>query len=132
MSRQSTCGAGEARERRQYAQEQLALAEMGAPWSTAAERKASGGCAVLAGIAAADGMCCRRLGRRSRDQDHRAAVDLLRRITPEGAVLAKDLDVVLSDKDTMQYGTALVTADRHLRLMRAARRLVQAAQTITD
>lgn len=132
MSRQSICGAGEARERRQYAQEQLALAEMGTPWSTAAERKASGGCAVLAGIAAADAMCCQRLGRRSRDQDHRAAVDLLRRITPEGAVLAKDLDVVLSNKDTMQYGTALVTADRHLRLMRATRRLVQAVQTIAD
>jgi len=58
------------------------------------------------------------------------AVDLLRRVTPEGGRLATDLDTVLADKDAMQYGTALVTASRHLRLLRAARRLVQAARTI--
>lgn len=130
MARQAPCGAEEARERVQYAQEQLALAEVATPWADAAERKASGACAVLAAIAAADAVCCRRLGRRSRDQDHRAAVDLLKRVVPEGAALAKDLDMVLADKDVMQYGVALVTAERHLRLMRAARRLVAAAETI--
>lgn len=130
MSRQSPCDAGEARERSRYADQQLALAELGDPWPTPAERKASGGCAVLAGIAAADSICCRRLGRRSRSQDHRMAADLLRRVTPEGDRLASDLDTVLADKDVMQYGTALVTATRHLRLLRAARRLVEAARTI--
>lgn len=39
---------------------------------------------------------------------------------------------VLADKDAMQYGVALVTAERHLRLMRAARRLVAAAQIIVQ
>jgi hypothetical protein len=132
VSRQRICGREEARERSRYAQQQLALAEMGTPWSTVAERKASGGCAVLAGIAAADAICCRRLGRRSRDEDHRAAVDLLRRVAPEGIPLARDLDAVLAEKDAMQYGTALVSAERHLRLLRAVRRLVRASQEIAD
>ena len=104
MSREAPCGVGEGRERCQYAEQQLALAEVGEPWTTPAERKASGGCAVLAGIASADAICCARLGRRSRSQDHRAAADLLRRVTPEGEQLAKDLDIVLADKDAMQYG----------------------------
>ena len=132
MSRQAACGPGEARERRQYAEQQLALAEVGEPWPTAVERKASGSCAVLAGIAAADAICCQRLGRRSRGQDHRTAADLLRRVTPEGEHLGKDLDTVLADKDAMQYGTALVTATRHLRLLRATRRLVHAARAIAE
>jgi hypothetical protein len=85
---------------------------------------------VLAGIAAADAICCMRLGRRWRGQDHHGAVDLLRRVVPEGERLAKDLDSVLADKDVMQYGTALVSASRHVRLLRAARRLVQAADDI--
>lgn len=85
---------------------------------------------MLAGIAGADAICCARLARRSRSQDHRSAVALLRRVTPEGAQLAKDLDAVLADKDAMQYGTALVTATRDLRLLRAARRLVAAARAI--
>lgn len=130
MSREAPCDVGEGRERCQHAEQQLALAEVGEPWTTPAERKASGGCAVLAGIASADAICCARLGRRSRSQDHRAAADLLRRVTPEGEQLAKDLDIVLADKDAMQYGTALVTATRHLRLLRAARRLVAAARAI--
>lgn len=130
MSRQATCGAIEARERRQYAQEQLTLAEVGAPWPTVAQRKASGGCAVLAGIAAADAVCCRRLGLRSREQDHRAAVALIKRVMPEGVDLAKDLEAIIAEKDVMQYGIALVTPDRHLRLLRASARLVAAATKI--
>ncbi len=132
MSRQQACGPAEARERRQYAEQQLALAELGDPWSTPAERKASGGCAVLAGIAAADAVCCGRLGRRSRGQDHRAALDLLRRVEPDGGQLAKDLETVLADQDVMQSGTALVTASRHRRLLRAVRRLVEAARAVAQ
>lgn len=110
----------------------MTLAEVGEPWSDVAQRKASGGCAVLAAIAAADAICCMRLGRRSRDKYHHAAERLLREVTPEGPALAKDLASVLGEKDTMQYGTGLVNAERHLRLLRAARRLVESAVTIAN
>lgn len=130
MTRQSSCGPQDSRERRRYAVEQLALAELGDPWDSAAERKASGGCAVLAGIAAADAICCRRLGIRSRGQDHRAAIDLLRKVVPDGQELAKKLDVLLASKDAMQYGTDFVSAEQHRRVLRAARQIVDAASRI--
>ena len=40
--------------------------------------------AVFAGIAASDAMCCARLGRHAVGDDHRAAVDLVATIGPEG------------------------------------------------
>jgi len=53
MSRRASYGPTGAPERVEYALEQLALAEIGEPWPTAAARKASGAAAVLAAIAAA-------------------------------------------------------------------------------
>lgn len=63
MTRQATCGPAEARERRLYAEHQLALAEVGEPWPTTVERKASGSYAVMAGIAAEDSICAHGSGR---------------------------------------------------------------------
>lgn len=40
--------------------------------------------AVLAGIAAADAACCGTLGRRSRGQDHRQAIQLVAQAGPDG------------------------------------------------
>ncbi|HEU5061794.1 MAG TPA: hypothetical protein VFT79_01430 [Solirubrobacterales bacterium] len=60
--------------------------------------------AVLAGIAASDAACCAALGRRSRGQDHRQAIELLEQVAPGGAQAAKALRRLLSLKDEAQYG----------------------------
>jgi len=116
-----------ARERAAYAVEQLQLAELDEPWESNAKRKASGACAVLAAIAAADGICCARVGRRSRGKDHRQAVSLLSQVEPGGDNLARDLETALAVKDLVHYGTSLLSAERHQSLLRAVRRLVKAA-----
>ena len=58
---------------------ELVAAEEGIP----ASRSVSAALAVLSGIASADAACCAALGRRSRGEDHREAVALLRQIVPE-------------------------------------------------
>jgi len=59
----------------------------------------------VAGIAAADAACCAALGRRSRAQDHKAAVELVRQVEPGGAEAAKNLDRLLDLKDSAHYGS---------------------------
>jgi hypothetical protein len=128
MSRRANCGRAEARERVEYAVEQLILAEIGHPWPSTAARKASGASAVLAAIAAADAICCLRLGQRSRDADHGAAAGLIATVQPEGTDLAKSLRISLDAKDPMHYATDYLTPERHTSVLRAASALVTAAQ----
>jgi hypothetical protein len=59
---------------------------------------------VLAGIAASDAACCKALGRRSRAQDQRQAVELVAQVEPGGSDAAKALRRVLSLKDEAHYG----------------------------
>jgi hypothetical protein len=128
VSRRANCGPSEARERVEYALEQMALAEIGDPWPSAAARKASGAAAVLAAIAAADAICCVRLGQRSRDADHRAAVGLIAAVHPEGAGLARALRIALEAKDPMHYASDYLSPERHTSVLRAATVLVTTAQ----
>jgi hypothetical protein len=128
VSRRAPCGPADARERTEYAREQLTLAEIGHPWPTTAARKASGAAAVLAAIAAADAICGLRLGQRSRDADHHAAVNLLATVLPVGPDLAKALRIALDVKDPMHYATDYLTPDRHTAVLRAATTLATAAQ----
>ena len=46
------------------------------------------GLAILADIAASDAICCVRLGRYHRGEDHRRATELLQAATPDGRELA--------------------------------------------
>jgi hypothetical protein len=46
------------------------------------------GLAVLAGVAASDAICCVRLGKRHRGEDHRGAATLLAEAVPDGRKLA--------------------------------------------
>jgi hypothetical protein len=132
LSRVQSCNRATASERAAYAREQLQLAEIGEPWDQNPERKASGACAVLAAIAAADAICCAHMGRRSRGQDHREALGLLEQVEPNGEAHARDLEVALAAKDLVQYGTNLFNPARHQSLLRAARRLVSAASAATS
>jgi hypothetical protein len=127
MSRQSACGPTDARARSAVARRYLDVAELTAAEDDAAAwRNVAVGNAVLAGIAASDALCCARLGRRSRDADHRAAVDLLTQVDER---LGPDLDRLLQIKDIAHYGAGLVSDAKVRTSLRAARHLVEAAET---
>jgi ribose transport system permease protein len=85
-------------------------------------------CSVLAAIAASDAICCMRLGKRHRGQDHIGAVALLKSVKPDGSTYAKDLQAALSVKDPAHYGENFISDAKLRATMRAATRLVQAAE----
>ena len=99
------------------------------------------GNAVLAAIAASDALCCGLAGERSRGQDHRDAVALLKQVrfgTGTGEVqarrardLARALATALDLKHDSHYGTLMVGATELRRLIRATEVLVSAALEVT-
>ena len=84
--------------------------------------------AVLAGIAASDAACCAKLGRRSRGQDHRQAINLVRQVSPGGAEAATNLSQLLDLKDTARYGVIHVTAVELKTAIRRAKAIVKFAE----
>lgn len=88
--------------------------------------------AVLAGVAASDAACCARLGRRARGQAHDEACALLATVEPHGPEMAKDLDRLLSRKDSSRYGTAFVSSAEATRMVSWARRLLDRAATVIE
>jgi hypothetical protein len=122
----------DARTRLRDAQAQLDLAELASAASTPEEKKAAASCAVLAGIAAADAACCGSLGRRSRSQDHRDAVALVRLVAPGGTEAAKQLERLLGLKDQAQYGFEDISGQKLLTARRLARALVAFAERIVS
>jgi hypothetical protein len=86
---------------------------------------------VHAGIAAADVICCRALGRYSQGDSHTDAVALLRRVQPDGVELALALGALLGMKTRAGYGEEPVPADERTRAPWRARQLVEAARQRT-
>jgi hypothetical protein len=129
MSREAPCDSEDARTRSRIARTYLNLAETASATREPEARNAAAGNAVLAAIAASDALCCRRLGRRSRAQDHSVAATLLAKITMDGAKLARDLTSVLAVKDTAHYGTTFLTEAKLKAALRSATRLVEAAES---
>jgi hypothetical protein len=86
--------------------------------------------AVLAGIAACDAACCVAMGRRSRGQDHKVAVDLVRQVEPGGTDAARKLDRLLDLKDTAHYGVMYVSGADLKTAMRNAKGLVDFASGV--
>jgi hypothetical protein len=82
---------------------------------------------VHAGIAAADVICCVRLGRHHSGEDHQAAVKLLR-TADKGQETA--LDRLLRLKTPAGYGHRLVSAKDRQRARRAAEALLQRAEDV--
>lgn len=79
-------------------------------------------------IAASDAVCCHSLGKRSRSDDHRDAVDLVKQITPGGAKAANNLALLLGLKDESQYGFGDIAATKLRRALRRAGSLVEYAE----
>jgi hypothetical protein len=130
--RTQRCGKTDAEVRLRDARAQLLIAELPGGAGAPAERKAAVSSAVLASIAASDAACCHRLGERSRSQDHREAVSLVRQIDPGGADAAKRLERLLALKDESQYGFGAVSREKHQSAVRHAQALVRFAERILE
>jgi hypothetical protein len=128
MNRYVTCGRGQALTRTDVAERYLTVAEIAAEEDAEASHNVAVGNAVLAGIAASDALCCLRLGRRSRSQDHRVAVEAIRAIDHG---LAHDLEKLLQLKDAAHYGDRLINTEKLISAVRCSRRLVEAAREPT-
>jgi hypothetical protein len=129
VTRQAPCGPAEAARKARLARAYLDLAEQAAARDSDEARNVAAGNAVLAAIAASDALTCLRLGRHSRGQDHTEATAMLKTIRPDGAALAKDLSTALGVKDAAHYGSIFVSAATLKSTLRAAGRLVDAAET---
>jgi len=121
----------------------LVAAEPGGPEPSLDYEQVAAALAVLAGVAAADALCCASLGQRSRGQDHRSAQSLLRtvRVGPGTGTqqmanaerLAKALGKLLDLKDTAHYGTMWVSSEEVAQASKAADQLISAARSaLTD
>lgn len=99
------CSRTDARTRLDHARKFLDVAQLIVePGQDIEYSSAAAALAVLAGIAAADAACCQALGRRSRGQDHRQAIDLVGQIEPGGSEAAKGLGRLLNLKNQAHYG----------------------------
>jgi hypothetical protein len=128
VTRQALCGPADATRRARLARVYLELAESAAEQHEDEARNAAAGNAVLAAIAASDALTCVRLGRHSRGQGHSEATTLLRSLRPDGSRLAKDLATVLTVKDAAHYGSVFLSPTTLKSTLRAATRLVAAAE----
>ncbi len=82
---------------------------------------------VHAGVAAADVLCCARLGEHAIGDNHAEAVALLARVDKR---LAADLGMLLGMKTRAGYDHRPVGAEDRRRAQRAAARLVDAARLV--
>lgn len=120
----STCGRTQAKNRLDVAKQYQELAHLKSDEDTGAARNAAAGNAVLAGIAAADAICCLRLGQRSSSSDHTDAIALLAKVDKK---LAQDFSILIGDKPTSHYGDSFIGTQSLKRCLRAMDHLVQVA-----
>jgi hypothetical protein len=105
VTRTQTCTGQDAKTRLAHARKFLEVAELMAGEGDDQEySSAAAALAVLAGIAASDAACCKALGRRSRGQDHRSAIELVEQVEPGGEDAANALRRLLALKDEAHYG----------------------------
>lgn len=83
--------------------------------------------AILAGVAAADAICCARLKERSSSDDHAAAAQLLARVDRTAATALRRL---LGIKFKAQYDDRPVTRQEARDAVERARRLVARAERL--
>ena len=95
-------------------------------------RGVSAALAVLAGIAGADAMCCARLGKVHRGQDHAAAVDLVGTVFPEGVNAAPDLLRLIGLKDKAHYQWQMVSPSEAKSAVAQAERIVELARQVVN
>lgn len=130
--RTQICSEADAATRLRHAHKFVEVAELAAGEGDGVEYASQAvALAVLAGIAAADAACCKALGRRSRGQDHHAAVALVEEVRPDGKQAAQSLRRLLSVKDEAHYGLAGVGGQILKSALRQAKDLVEFAEQTT-
>jgi hypothetical protein len=130
-ARTQACSAADAAARLRHASKFLEVAELVAGEGEDIEYSSpAAALAVLAGIAASDAACCKALGRRSRGQEHRAAVALLEEVQPGGKDAANTLNRLLNLKDEAHYGLFDVGGRNLNTAMRQASELVRFAERV--
>jgi hypothetical protein len=129
--RTQECGETQAHQRLAHARSFLDVAELTADVNDPNLEYGSvaASVAILAGIAAADAVCCHLLGRRSRSDNHHDAEDLLCEITAGGKRAAGQLRKLITLKDAAHYGFISVSAAQLKQSIRQARQLVEFAET---
>jgi hypothetical protein len=78
----------------------------------------------------ADAACCKALGQRSRSQNHRDAIALVRQVQPGGADAARQLERLLGLKHQAHNGLRDVGGRRLLTARRQAHALVAFAENV--
>ena len=129
--RTQACSDADATARLRHAQKFIEVAELVAGEGDDVEYSSQAAAlAVLAGIAASDAACCKAFGRRSRGQDHSAALTLVEDVKPGGKQAAKALGRLLSLKDDAHYGLFDVGGQDLKSALRQASSLVEFASRI--
>ena len=129
--RTQECSERDARARLNHARKFLEVAELVAGEGDDTEYSSvAASLAVLAGIAASDGACCKALGRRSRGQDHRQAVDLIEQVEPGGRDAGTTLRRLVALKDEAHYGLFDISGNDLRALLRQAKTLVDFAAEV--
>lgn len=78
---------------------------------------------IHAGIAAADVLCCRALGRHAQGQNHGEAVELVSAVDKEAG---RHLSTLLKHKTRSGYGARSLSSTDYTRVQRAATWLIEA------
>lgn len=128
-SRTRSCDRQDATQRHDQAKAFAEVAELDPLSADGPTRSAAVSNAVLAGIAAADTICCRRLGRHSAADDHQQALALLEEAGDVGKAARGHLETLLSIKNKAQYEEVDPTVTEAKRAIRAMRSLLELAAT---
>lgn len=126
-SKYSDCSASQSRTRLDHAELYLDVARLVIADETGSEATVATGNAVLAGIAAADAICCAAVGKRYRGADHREAAEYLERVTGDRK-LGQALRDLADHKDAAHYGLSNVKRQRAKAAIRRAEILVRLAR----
>jgi hypothetical protein len=125
------CSSQDAKTRLAHARKFLEVAELAAGEGDELDySSAAAALSVLAGIAASDAACCKALGRRSRGQDHRAAIELVEQVEPGGKDAGNALRRLLGLKDEAHYGLFDVGGADLRAALRQAKALVDFAAQV--
>lgn len=125
--RTTSCSVEEARLRLRAARAYLEAARLALADDREEFASVAAGNAVLAGIAAADALCCKGLGSRARSQDHRQAAELVKTASTKGPRHKTLLLRLLDLKDESHYGFLNISAGAASRAVKSAGELVDGA-----
>jgi hypothetical protein len=128
-TRTRRCNRQDAAQRHDQAKAFAEVAELDPLSADGPTRSAAVSNAILSGIAAADAICCRRLGRHSVGDDHQQALTLLEDAGDVGRAARGHLATLLSIKNKAHYEGDDPSVAEAKRAIRAMRSILELAAT---